>query len=185
VTAGPRFLRTSTFSYSRVQCRGGVSRQLIGCIRGTSPEQHRFHFSHRSRQLAIKISVGSVFPCFRKNLIRFNCPSDIFSALGSRFHIRFGGFLASSVIALTTHALAFEELAGLTLLRDLEIIGNRFLFFTEVLLCLHLLFTVSINPTAGLNPVKSAPTHSCKEPLATARKTRCAKWRIKWVKTQK
>jgi hypothetical protein len=79
---------------------------------------------------------------FSKNLIRFNCSLDIFSALGSFFHIRSGGSLLSSAIALTTHALVFEELVGLNVLRDLEILmGNCGLVFTEVLLCLHLLFT--------------------------------------------
>jgi len=57
-----------------------------------------------------------------------------------------GGFLPSSVIALTTHALAFEDLVALDVPCDLGIItGNCGLVFTAALLCLHLLFT-NIDP---------------------------------------
>jgi hypothetical protein len=111
---------------------------------GQVPEQHGLIKSHCSRQSAIELSSESDFPCFRKNQIRFNCSSDIVSALGSSFHIWSGGFLLSSPIALITHALTFEEFFGLKCLRDLEILnGNCGLVFTEVFLCLHLLFTDS------------------------------------------
>jgi len=125
------------------------------------------------------MNAGSVFPCFRKNLIRFNCSSDIFSALGSFFHIRSGGFLPSSVIALTTHALAFEDLVALDVPCDLGIItGNCGLVFTAALLCLHLLFTnidpLNRRPESGEFWAKFAvfrrilsPNHSCKGTLAT------------------
>jgi hypothetical protein len=52
--------------------------------------------------------------------------------------------LLSSAIALTTQVLTFEEFFGLNVLRDLKILnGRQDLFFTEVLPCLHLLFTDS------------------------------------------
>jgi hypothetical protein len=76
--------------------------------------------------------------------------SDIVSALGSFSHIWSGDFLLSSAIALMTQALACEEFFELKCLRDLKIlIGNSGLNFTEVLLCLHLLFTNMIQLNRG------------------------------------